>query len=158
MSVQLHRRHQLPPVLSGFEAINRYWDVIGGSRMLPGTLNAPDRFVRASYFLKSAPEFEDRDMATAAVFGIMRAIGVPFVVVDPDHPEISATLWRTVSDHDKRRYYFESALQPAICWVDLDSIDFSEGANIVGVATGRPEPLAGEISSELKAMARVQWI
>ena len=81
-----------------------------------------------------------------------------FVIADPDHPEISATLWRTVSDHDRRRYYFESALQPAIYWVDLDRIDFSEGADVVGVATSRPEPLAGEISGELNPMDRVQWI
>ncbi|MDJ0738222.1 MAG: chemoreceptor glutamine deamidase CheD [Gammaproteobacteria bacterium] len=39
MSVQLHRRHALPPSLPGFGAINRYWDTVHdmpAAKILPG--------------------------------------------------------------------------------------------------------------------------
>ncbi|MGR5543476.1 linear amide C-N hydrolase, partial [Vibrio campbellii] len=67
--------------------------------MLPGTINAADRFVRVDYLLESTPKFEDGQMATAAAMSIMRSIGVPLGMADPDHPNISATLWRSLGDH-----------------------------------------------------------
>jgi penicillin V acylase-like amidase (Ntn superfamily) len=47
-------------------------------------------------------------MAIASVLSILRAVGVPLGMEDPDHPNISAMLWRYVSDNETRRYYFES--------------------------------------------------
>ncbi|MBS0521695.1 MAG: choloylglycine hydrolase, partial [Proteobacteria bacterium] len=35
------------------------------------------------------------------------------------------TRWRTVADHKRRLYFFESALTPNTFWVDLKDIDFS---------------------------------
>lgn len=67
-------------------------------------------------------------MAVASVFSQMRAIGVPLGMEDPDHPNISSTLWRTVADHDDRRYYFETAVRPSVIWVDLAELDFSPHA------------------------------
>ena len=37
------------PVYEQQIALNAYWDLIGGNNMLPGTINAADRFVRLSY-------------------------------------------------------------------------------------------------------------
>ena len=118
--------------------------------MLPGTINAADRFVRLSYSLKSSPKYKERDMAVASVFSQMRAIGVPLGMADPDHPNISATLWRTVGDHDARRYYFESTIRPAIFWVDLDKVNLESGADVMKLETLGPKILAGEVSSEFK--------
>jgi choloylglycine hydrolase len=146
------------PVFEDQLAINRYWDIIGGNRMLPGTINAADRYVRASYLLKGTPKFEDRAMATGAAIGILRAVGVPLGMEDPDHPNISATLWRTLYDHEKKRMYFDDAHKPAVFWVDLDNMDFSEGKPIIGVSTNRSEPLFGEISGEMKPMDPFKWI
>jgi hypothetical protein len=36
-------------------AINVDWDLVGGKSMLPGTISAVDRYVRACYDLKSSP-------------------------------------------------------------------------------------------------------
>ena len=138
------------PVYDQQIAINAYWDLIGGNRMLPGTINAADRFVRLSYSLKSSPKYKEREMAVASVFSQMRAIGVPLGMADPDHPNISATLWRTVGDHDARRYYFESTIRPAIFWVDLDKVNLDSGANVMKLETLGPKILAGEVSSEFK--------
>jgi len=138
------------PVYEQQIALNAYWDLIGGDRMLPGTISAADRFVRLSYNLKSSPKFEDRKMAVAAVFSQMRAIGVPLGMEDPDHPNISATLWRTVADHDARRYYFESTISPAVFWVDLEKVNLAPGADVMKLETLGSRTLAGEVSAEFQ--------
>jgi penicillin V acylase-like amidase (Ntn superfamily) len=139
-------------------AINAYWELIGGDRMLPGTINAADRYVRVSYLLNSSPKYEEPQMAVASVFSVMRAIGVPLGMEDPDHPNISATLWRTVSDHDAKRYYFESAIQPAVFWVDMANLDLSEGTSPTSVLVNGPKALAGEVSGALEPAEPFAWM
>ncbi len=133
------------PIFDQQLALNTYWDLIDGDRMLPGTINAEDRFVRLSYYIKTVPKFEDRQMAVAAVFSMMRAIGTPLGMEDPDHPNISATLWRTVTDHDAKRYYFESAIRPAVIQVDLDKVDLAAGATPKKIDVLGPKALASEV-------------
>ncbi|MFR9798550.1 linear amide C-N hydrolase [Streptomyces sp. MS06] len=137
------------PVYDQQLALNAYWDLIGGHKMLPGTLSAADRFVRLSYNLKSSPEYEDRTMAVASVFSQMRAIGMPLGMEDPDHPPNVSTLWRAIADHDARRYYFESTVKPSVMWVDLDEVDLASGAQAMAVDVSR-DGLAGEVSAEFR--------
>ena len=139
------------PVFEQQLAINAYWDLIGGNRMLPGTINAADRYVRLSYALKASPKYKERNMAVASVFSQMRAIGVPLGMADPDHPNISATLWRVICDHDDKKFYFESTVKPSVFWIDLKKLDFSEGAEVKFLNCTGPEIYAGEVSSEFKA-------
>lgn len=139
-------------------ALNAYWDLIGGNNMLPGTINAADRFVRLSYFLKSSPKFKDRKMAVAAVFSQVRAIGVPLGMEDPDHPNISSTLWRAVSDHDAKRYYFESAISPAVFWVDMENLDLAPGASPKMIEINGPKTLGGEVSAEFEPAEPFKWL
>ncbi len=139
-------------------AIDRYWKTVGGNRMLPGTINAADRFVRVNYFLESTPKFEDGEMATAAAMSIMRSIGVPLGMADPDHPNISATLWRSLADHSAKRYYFESSLQPALFWVDLQDVNLDSGAPIMGVEVDGEVLLRGNIADKLKIMPMLRWM
>ncbi len=126
--------------------------------MLPGTINAADRFVRVNYFLESTPKFEDGEMATAAAMSIMRSIGVPLGMADPDHPNISATLWRSLADHSAKRYYFESSLQPALFWVDLQDVNLDSGAPIMGVEVDGEVLLRGNIADKLKTMPMLRWM
>jgi penicillin V acylase-like amidase (Ntn superfamily) len=126
--------------------------------MLPGTISAAERFVRLSYNLKSSPKYEDRGMAVASVFSQMRAIGVPLGMADPDHPNISATLWRAVSDHDAKRYYFESTIKPAVFWVDLDKVDLTPGATPKMIDINAPKTLAGEVSREFEPAEPFKWL
>jgi hypothetical protein len=46
-------------------------------------------------------------------------------VKDPERPNISTTLWRTVADTGAKRYFYESALSPSVFWVDLNKLDLS---------------------------------
>ena len=145
------------PIYERQLALSAYWDLIGGNNFLPGTISAADRFVRLSYNLKSSPKFKEREMAVASVFSQMRSIGVPLGMADPNHPNISATLWRAVSDHDARRYYFESTLKPSVFWVDLDKVDMKPGAPVKALDAGGAKILAGEVSGEFEPAEPLAW-
>ena len=138
------------PVYDQQLELNVYLELIGGKNMLPGTISAADRFVRASYNLKSSPEFKNRKEAVAAVFSQVRSVGVPLGMEDPDHPNISSTLWRSVLDQDAKRYYFESVLNPAIFWVDMEKLDLKPGAKVKKLKLDDPELLAGEVSAKFQ--------
>jgi len=107
-------------------ALNEYWKQIGGTVMLPGTNRASDRFARASFYVNAIPKTESPIEAIASVFSVIRNVSVPFGITTLDQPNISSTRWRTVSDHKRKLYFFESVLTPNIFWVDLTKLDFSE--------------------------------
>lgn len=123
------RDHQVmtnSPVFDQQLALNRYWQEIGGTVMLPGTNRAADRFVRASFYINAVPQTDDPREAVAAVFSVIRNCSVPRGISTPDQPNISSTIWRTVSDHKNLIYYYENTAAPSILWVDLNRIDFSQ--------------------------------
>jgi penicillin V acylase-like amidase (Ntn superfamily) len=49
-------------------------------------------------------------------------------MTDPNHPNISMTLRRSVAGQGARVYYFESAIMPAVFWVNLNKVDFKKGS------------------------------
>ncbi|MDH5831693.1 linear amide C-N hydrolase [Luteimonas sp. M1R5S18] len=106
-------------------ALNAYWREIGGTVMLPGTNRAADRFARAAFYIDAIPKSDDPTIALASVFSVIRNVSVPFGISTPDQPNISSTRWRTVADHGRRLYFFESALTPNTFWVDLSKLDLS---------------------------------
>ena len=105
-------------------ALNTYWEGIGGLTFLPGTNRAADRFVRASFLIDAIPTKADPHyitavpdqkfeyQAAASVLGVMRAVSVPLGITTPDQPNISSTLWRTVSDQTNKIYFFDSSTSP----------------------------------------------
>ncbi|WP_108259768.1 linear amide C-N hydrolase [Mangrovicoccus ximenensis] len=106
-------------------ALDAYWQEIGGTAMLPGTSRAADRFARASFYVNAIPQDTDPDRALASVFGVIRNVSVPLGIATPERPEISSTRWRTVVDHKRGLYFFESARTPNTFWVRLGDLDFS---------------------------------
>lgn len=123
------RKYQVMTNSPTFEqqlALNAYWKEIGGTVMLPGTNRSADRFARASFYINAVPRFEDPNLAVASVFSVIRNASVPFGITTPDQPNISSTRWRTVVDHKRKLYFFESALTPNTFWVNLNEIDFAK--------------------------------
>jgi len=114
------------PIFEQQLALNEYWKQIGGTVMLPGTNRASDRFARASFYVNAIPKTDDPVQTIASAFSVIRNASVPFGIVTPDQPNISSTRWRTVADHKRKLYFFESALTPNIFWVDLTKLDLSE--------------------------------
>lgn len=113
------------PIFEEQLALNAYWKEIGGMAMLPGTNRAADRFARASFYVQALPKNQTPDRAVASVFSVIRNVSVPFGISTPNEPNISSTRWRTVADHQRRLYFFESVLTPNTFWVDLKAADLS---------------------------------
>lgn len=134
------------PIFEEQLAINSYWNGIPGTIMLPGTNRAADRFVRASYYIQSIPQTADTRIAVASVLSVIRNCSVPFGISSETEPNISSTRWRSLSDHKKRVYYFETVLTPNTFWVDLKKIDFSKEAGTRKLKLSHQKNYAGEIS------------
>ena len=132
-------------------AIAAYWDDIGGTTMLPGTNRAADRFVRATFYVDAVERTDDPDRAVAVGFSIVRNASVPIGITTPDQPNISSTRWRTVADHRGRRYFFESVTTPNVFWVELEDLDFMEGAPVATLASGAGVTRAGNAASQFAA-------
>lgn len=140
------------PVFDQQLALHAYWKQIGGTVMLPGTNRAADRFARAAFYVDAVAKPEDPDVAVATVFSVIRNASVPFGIATPDEPNISSTRWRTVADHQRRLYFFESALTPNVFWVDLRRIDFSAAGGVKRLDLGpnQKNVFAGEVSAKFQ--------
>lgn len=117
-------------------ALTAYWQTIGGTTMLPGTNRAADRFVRASFYVNAVPRVAGAPEAAAIAFSVIRNASVPLGITTPDQPNISSTIWRTVSDQKDLIYYFESPFSPSVFYVRLSDLDLSEGAPAQRLALG----------------------
>ncbi|MGE8250588.1 MAG: linear amide C-N hydrolase, partial [Stenotrophomonas bentonitica] len=124
------------PVFDQQLALNAYWQEIGGTVMLPGTNRSADRFARAKFYINAIPKSEDPVVALASVFSVIRNVSVPYGITTPGEPNISSTRWRTVADHKRKLYFFESAMTPNTFWVDLNKADFSRGAPVLKLDLG----------------------
>lgn len=128
------------------------WKQIGGTAWLPGTNRAADRFARASFYVNAIPKSEDPAIALASVFSVIRNVSVPYGISTANQPNISSTRWRTVVDHKRMLYFFESALTPNTFWVDLKKVDFSSGAPVKRLDLGKDQrnTFSGEVSADFQ--------
>ena len=135
-------------------ALNTYWKQIGGTTMLPGTNRAADRFARASFYVNAIPKDQSPNKALASVFSVIRNASVPYGLNTPEEPNISSTRWRTVFDHERKLYFFESALTPNTFWVDLKALDFSkEKGKVMKIDLGLDQnhTYSGDATGQFKA-------
>lgn len=135
-------------------ALNAYWKQIGGTTMLPGTNRAADRFARASFYVNAIPKDQSPNKALASVFSVIRNASVPYGLNTPEEPNISSTRWRTVFDHERKLYFFESALTPNTFWVDLKALDFSkEKGKVMKINLGPDQnhTYSGDATGQFKA-------
>lgn len=132
-------------------AIDEYWKAKDGNVMLPGTINASDRFVRASYYVKAVNLTDNIKECIASMFGIIRNISVPYgICPTPGKPNLSSTVWRSLADQKNKVYYFESTISPNIFWVELKDADFSESAPIKKLSIINGETYAGNTVKDFK--------
>lgn len=141
------------PVYAEQLALNRYWEQIGGTVMLPGTNRAADRFVRASFYINACTQTADPREAVAAVFSVIRNCSVPRGISTPDQPNISSTIWRTVSDQKNLIYYFENTASPSIVWVKLSELDLSEGSGVRKLSVHDNPDLGGDQTANFEPAA-----
>lgn len=139
-------------------AIAKYWENIPGKTFLPGSVTAPDRFVRASFFINAIPQTDNTRVAVAGVFSVIRNVSVPYGFEIEGFPNLSTTRWRCVADQKELVYYFETALTPNTFWVDLKKIDFSEKADVRKLDLSDNKIYAGEVSAEFKKSKPLQFL
>ncbi len=128
------------PIYDKQIAINEYWKEFDGAVMLPGTVRAADRFARATYYINACQQSDNAREAVAAVFSVMRNVSVPRGIRKKDQPNLSSTIWLTVSDQKNRVYYYQDTNSPGALWVKLDKIDFQEGSGVRKLTlAGKPD-------------------
>ena len=139
-------------------ALNAYWKGIGGDVMLPGTIRASDRFVRASYYVDALPNDATGSRAIAAVFSVVRNASAPLGISTPGKPNIASTIWRTVHDQKERVLYFDSATSPTVFWIPLDQLDFQSGAAVKRLPLKSGETYNGDASEGLVAAEAFKFL
>ncbi len=151
------------PIFSKQLTLNEYWKAIGGLTFLPGTFRAADRFARASFMLTAIPQEVSKEyisavpnknfvnQALASMMGVIRSVSVPLgISPTPNEPNISSTLWRTLSDHKGKVYYFDSATTPNTFWVELKDLDFSEGASVKKLNVSNGQIYSGNVAGKFE--------
>lgn len=146
------------PIYSEQLKLNGYWLTRDRTKELPGSIQSPDRFVRASYYVQQLPRTSDPLQASAGVMSVMRNVSVPWGTPDPEHPNISPTWWRTLIDQKNGVYYFDSALPPRMVWVNLRQIDFRPGSAIRAIGIEGNLALQGNLTGQLKPAPMIRFL
>jgi len=131
-------------------ALTEYWKEIGGDVMLPGTIRASDRFVRASFYINAIPKHLSGTKAIASVFSVIRNASAPLGITTPGKPNVASTIWRTVHDQKDRTLYFDSATSPTVFWVPLEQLDLTAGAAVKRLALKGGETYSGDASASFR--------
>jgi choloylglycine hydrolase len=143
-------------------AIEKYWKGVDPLTFLPGSINAADRFARASFLLNAIPTKLDpntinavpgatyENQAALSVLSVVRSIGVPLGITHPTKPNISSTLWRTVWDQKNKVLFFDSATSPNAFWVPLSELDFKEGAQVKKLTIAGGKVYAGNAAGKFE--------
>ena len=127
----------------------KQYEGLGGSKPIPGTMEAEDRFARGAFYLTKLPEDPGSyQAAVAGVLSVIRNMATPLGANDPVRPNISATIWRTICDCTNRRYYFEFTDMPNVVWMDLDKLNLSKGAPVQMFDFAADLEASGEVSDK----------
>jgi len=127
----------------------KQYEGLGGKKPIPGTMEAEDRFARGAFYLTKLPDDPGSyQAAVAGVLSVIRNMATPWGANDPVRPNISSTLWRTISDSTNKRYYFEFCDMPNVVWMDLKNLDLSEGAPFQMFDMASDLEASGEVSGK----------
>lgn len=141
------------PLFPKMQAINGYWQGVGGMNMLPGGVRSADRFVRGDFFIHHVPSDVDSDMALCELMTVIDNISVPYGYEIEGQPELSTTQWRSVSDLTRNRYYFKFADSLFPFYVDLSDLLLTPGSPVLKLDNTDHSSYAGCINRHLKKSA-----
>lgn len=134
-------------------AIETYWEGVGGKNMLPGTVKSPDRFVRASFFIKHVPTDFAYPQALGCLSSIMGTVSVPYGYELEGEPNVSSTQWMSVSDVTGGKYYFKFTDSTGTLWIDLGRLRLTPGAPVLKLDTSNHLDLIGNVNGHLRESA-----
>jgi choloylglycine hydrolase len=130
----------------------------GGDQRLPGTHEAADRFVRGAYYVKNLPRPKTDREAVAAMMSVMRNVSAPFGIADPDRPNISTTIWRTVTDLSNGVVYYDGVFSPQVFWVDSKKLNFNAGESVRKLTVVDNFDLMGEVSGKFEKAEMFKYL
>ncbi len=141
------------PPYPQMQAINKYWQGIGGTHFLPGTVKSPDRFARISFFEENVHKTDDPTTALAIVRSIIMNASVPYQYAVEGEPNLSSTQWRSFGNLRDRLYYFEPVTHLGVVYVDLKECDLRPGASVRKLTVDKAADKVGCINSSLEKVA-----
>jgi penicillin V acylase-like amidase (Ntn superfamily) len=130
----------------------------GGTSKLPGTHEPGDRFVRAAYYVARLPKPTSDREAIAALMSVMRNVSAPFGISDPERPNVSTTIWRTITNLTSGVLYYDGVLSPQVFWLDTKKLKFDIGEPVRKLTVVDNFDLAGEVSGKLQAAPMFEFL
>ncbi len=137
------------PTWPQMTAIIDYWNNVGGTHMLPGTVTSPDRCVRANFFAHQVKKVGETDLGVSIARSVLLNASVPYTYEIEGMPNLSSTQWRSYSDIRDGRYYFDLVTNPGYYYIDLKSLNLKKGAPVLKLDTSKTTDLVGNANSRL---------
>ncbi len=137
------------PTFPQMQAINDYWEKVGGANMLPGTVKSPDRFVRAHYFDTHVEKTGESALGFSITRSILMNVSVPYLYEVETEPNVSSTQWRSFANLRDRLYYFDIVTNLGVYYIDLNKCNLKKGAPVMKLDTSKNTAAIGEANSLL---------
>lgn len=129
----------------------------GGNKSLPGTTNSKDRFVRAAFYASHLPKAASGRDAIIKILSVIDSTVQPFSTVgESGDASMSGTIWRTALDLTHRVYYYESASDRSLVWINLDDFNLQKGAPVYKLELANRTGLSGNVAKEFKPLPSTQ--
>lgn len=141
------------PQWPDMKAIIEYWEKVGGTNMLPGTVRSADRCVRANFFAHNVEKTDNSDLAVSITRSILANASVPYLYAVEGEPNLSSTQWRSYADIRDCRYYFDVVTNAGIYYIDLKKCNLKPGASVMKLVTTDYPTTAGDATKLLKKSA-----
>ncbi|MGR5184390.1 linear amide C-N hydrolase [Photobacterium damselae] len=126
--INLHPGVSQAQQINGVNAFS--FGVGSGALGLPGDITPPSRFVRAAFYVNSAPVMKTGDEAVSQAFHILNNFDIPIgsefnakEYIPADLP--SATQWTSVIDQTRGLLFYKTMRDSTIKKVDLSKLSFT---------------------------------
>lgn len=109
---------------------------------LPGDYTGPARFVRAAAFVALSEQPADSQGAELQTMHVLNSFDIPAGIIEealPNGKKVpEITDWITISNLSENRYIYRTPSDPRLYSIDLESVDYSQGARAIPFTTDTP--------------------
>jgi penicillin V acylase-like amidase (Ntn superfamily) len=139
-----------PPFAEQLKNLQQY-EGFGGKKPLPGTNEPEDRFVRGAFYAAHLPKPKSDREAIASLMSVMRNVSGPMgASTDPERPNVSMTIWRTITDLSNGVLYYDGVLSPQVFWLSLNELNFDPNQPVRKLTVVDNFNLGGDVKDKLE--------
>jgi penicillin V acylase-like amidase (Ntn superfamily) len=147
-----------PPFEEQLKNLQQY-EGLGGTKPIPGTNEPNDRFVRAAYYTANLPKPKSDREAIASLMSVMRNVSGPFMAAkDPARPNVSMTIWRTITDLTNGVLYYDGVLSPQVFWLELSDLNFDATEPVRKLTVVDNFELSGDVDDKLEKATMFRFL